>query len=150
MTIVRNNQQLALNDLFVAGTKTADHYRDAADFLGSLPPSQVLRGIASERDKLVQRLEQAVRASEDLPSVPDEDRESVEKLFHRVHASLSDDQIKDILQQRLDAEEEFARIVTDIREAGWMENEPELLADVDQHIQSAKMKLRELMGNYPV
>lgn len=145
MNLFRNPQQLALNDILVAVRASADQYRDAADFVESRGASEELRRIANERDALVRRLEQAVRLAGDLPSVPDEDRESVEKLFHRLHASLSKDEIRDIMRQRLDTEYELARIVSAIRESGSVDDYLGLIEDVQRHVQVVITQLEQLL-----
>lgn len=146
MTLIRNKQQLALHDLLVATRKTADHYRDAADFLGFIPASDELRRVASERERLIERLERAVRQAGDLPSLPDEDRESVEKFLHHVHANLSSDEVQDILRQRLDAEREFAHLLGSVEDA---ENvggdDPRLLGDIEDHVHSVTARLERLL-----
>lgn len=148
MSLLRNDQQVALNDLLVESEKSADHYRDSADFLGSLPPSLELNRIAGEREQLSQELSEAVRASGDFPSVPDEDLESVEKLFHRVHASLSHDEMRDVLQLRLDAEEEFARQIEDARQHGLTAGHETLIGELQQHVQSSIARLRGMLQDF--
>lgn len=145
MNLIRNKQQTVLHDLLVATRKSVDHYRDAADFLGALRAGNELRSIANERDRLVEGLEQAVKESGDLPSVPDEDRESVEKLFHRVHASLSSDEVQDVLQQRLDAEQAFARELAAIHDTGSVGKDAGLLAAMEEHVQFVIKRLNELL-----
>jgi hypothetical protein len=150
MSIFRSDQQVALNDLLVESEKTADHYRDSADFLEGLEVSEALRNIADQRDRLAERLREAIRSHGDLPSAPDEDRESVEKLFHRVHASLSQDEIRDILQQRLDGEKHFETIIQKDREAGWMKGIEDVVDDIQQHVESTKRQVQNLLQSYPL
>jgi uncharacterized protein (TIGR02284 family) len=142
MSIFRSDQQVALNDLLVASEKTADHYRDSADFLDGLEVSEGLRSIADERDALAQRLRDAIQSSGDLPSAPDEDRESVEQLFHRVHASLSHDEIRDVLQQRLEGEEHFESLLRDAREAGWTRGSEGLVREIETHIAATRQRVQ--------
>lgn len=146
MNLIRNPQQLALNDLLVAIRASADHYRDAAAFVESWTASEDLGRIAGERDALVQRLEEAVRSAGDLPSVPDEDRESVEKLFHRLHASLSRDEIHDIMRQRLDAERQLAGLVSAIRESESVGDYRGLIDDIQQHVQAVSKHVEHLLS----
>jgi hypothetical protein len=148
MSLLRSEQQLVLNDVLVAFEKSVDHYRDAANFLSLVPPGETLRRIARERDRLVQRLIQAVHAAGDLPSVPDEDRESVEKLYHRLHAGLSRDEVKDVLQQRLEAERALGDTVAEARGAGWADNQAALLGDLERHVQAATARLQDLLQSH--
>ncbi|MCW8193810.1 hypothetical protein F6455_03290 [Proteobacteria bacterium 005FR1] len=150
MSIFRTDQQVALNDLLVESEKTADHYRDSADFLEGLEVSAKLRAIADERDRLVQRLRQAIQSIGDLPKAPDEDRESVEKLFHRMHASMSRDEIRDILQQRLDGEDHFEAVIQRARDAGWTKGIEDVVAEIQQHVDATRSQVQSLCESYPL
>ncbi len=146
MNLIRNPQQLALNDMVVAMRASADHYRDAADFVESRAASEELGRIAGERDALVQRLKEAVRSAGDLPSVPDEDRESVEKFFHRLHASLSKDEVHDIMRQRLDAERELEHLASAIGESGSAGDYLGLMDDIQRHVQLVIRRVEHLLN----
>lgn len=149
MSIFRSDQQVALHDLLVTSEKSADHYRDSADFLAGLNVSEKLKTIADERDELAQHLTQAIQSLGDLPSAPDEDRESVEKLFHRVHASLSQDEIRDILRQRLDGEAHFEYLIRSAREAGWTKGIEDVVGEIEAHVEATKHKVQTLLDSYP-
>ena len=117
MNIIRTELQVALHDLHVAVQESADHYRDSAEFLDDEPVSQLLVEIADEREQLAQKFEQAIRATDDLPAAPDADRETGEQLIHRLRSLFSSDQTEDVLNQRLEAEDALAQMLTDAREA---------------------------------
>lgn len=144
MNLIRDDQQLGLNDLLVAIQKSSDHYRDAASYLESSYPSSELWQIARERDQIASQLRRAIRELGDLPSAPDEDRESVEKLFHRVHASLSENEIQDLLDQRLDAEREFMANLERIRREEWAQEKSLLLSELGEHTRATITRLEEL------
>lgn len=101
MSILRNDTQVALNNLHVALMKSADHYRSAAEFLSDQPVSQLFESLANERDRLAKEAEEAIRESHDLPTIPDADRETVEQLVQRLKASFAADEVSDVLAQRL-------------------------------------------------
>ncbi|MGQ9424459.1 hypothetical protein ACXYTJ_00745 [Gilvimarinus sp. F26214L] len=144
MSIIRSEQEAALNDLLVSSEKSVDHYQDAAEYLRGHKPSGILRAIAGERQTLVEDLQDAVRATGDLPSAPDEDRESVEKLLHRVHASLSEDEIQDLVRQRMEGEGELLERLSVLRRSGW-ENST-LMGRFDAHLRSVRERLQDLLA----
>lgn len=148
MSIFRSDEQVALNDLLMASEKTADHYRDSADFLHGLEVSKEMRSIADERDALAQRLREAIRSSGDLPSAPDEDRESVEKLYQRVHASFSHDEIRDVIQHRLEAEVHFEHIIWEARSAGWTRGIEDLVNEIEGHVAVTRKKVQRMFEAY--
>jgi len=144
MSIIRNDRQVALNDLLVAVEKSADHYQASADSLQDHAPavSRQLRELAGRRERLADVIKREIQASGDLPSAPDEDRESVEQLFQRVHASLAPDQILDVLRQRLDAEDALADLLSRIRDSEVGEGMDELLQKASAQVRSAQTQLR--------
>ena len=104
MNLLRTDKEVALNDLLVASRETVDHYQDAVEYLNDDHITPVLRMIMQERQGFIQRIEQAIRALGDLPSVPDPDRETGEMLLHHVTAALSSDTATQILEQRINAQ----------------------------------------------
>lgn len=144
MSIIRNDRQVALNDLLVAVEKTADHYRASADSLQdhAAAVATQLRELAQRREQLSDLIKREIQASGDLPSAPDEDRESVEQLFQRVHASLAPDQILDVLRQRLDAEDELDSLLARIGDGNWGEGMDELLQEASAQVRNAQTQLR--------
>lgn len=119
MNIFRTDGQVALNSLLVAAMETLDHYRDAVELV---EPNigQLFGDIAKQRRALIHRLKDAVRASGDLPAVPDPDKEAGEMLLHRVAALIKSNYTADILEQRITGEKKLADIIAEAQttEAG--------------------------------
>lgn len=132
MSIIRNDTQVALNDLHVALQRSSDHYLDAAKFLQDEHASELCRRLAAEREQLISAVEQAVRESGELPSVPDKDRETGEELLERLESLFSADQTREVLQKRLDTERELRALL----------DEPEM-AVLDEHYAELKERCRK-------
>lgn len=147
MNLIRNERQAALNDLLVAVEKSSDHYRDAVNYLKSSYPSNELRQIARQRDQMALRIEQAIRQADDLPSAPDEDRETFEKLLHRMHASISEDEILDLLQQRLAAEQDFLAMIDQSRQGDWAEQERGMLDELERQARDTAVRVSQLIDD---
>lgn len=144
MNLLRTDQQVAFNDLLIACRKSADHYRDAMDIIDSPAAKAALQPIAQERTEFVERLDRAVRALEDLPSGPDPDKESLEKIYHRLRAALSGNDEREVLEQRLAAEQQLSELVDAAREADPDARHHALLGDLEAHIETVSARLRAL------
>jgi primase-polymerase (primpol)-like protein len=116
MGILRSAQQVALQGLYRLAQESVDHYRDSAEFVEDTTLTQLFTRIADQRESLANSVAQAIRDTDDLPAAPDADRETGEQLIHRLHAWFTADQTRDVLQQRLQAEEELATALTQSRD----------------------------------
>ena len=137
MSLLRTDKEVALNDLLVASRETIDHYQDAVEYLDDDHVTPVLRMLMQERQGFTERIEQAIRALGDLPSVPDPDRETGEMLLHHVTAALSSDTATQILEQRLKAERRLLELVQACRAVGLDDEHGQLLREMEQQIHTA-------------
>ncbi|WP_237055846.1 hypothetical protein [Microbulbifer sediminum] len=107
MALIRDDVQVALNDLHVALKHSADHYRYAAEFLSDESAASHCQAIAGERDQLAGLVADAIRAAGDLPAVPDSEREVGEQLLQRLESMFSADQAREVMAQRRDADRDL-------------------------------------------
>ena len=112
MNFFRTDDQAALNSLLKAARETLDHYRDAIELVEE-NYAQLFRNIAQQRRNFIQRLENAVRASGDLPTMPDPDKEAGEMLIHHVAALLKSNYAANLMQQRIDGEKNLADLAAE-------------------------------------
>lgn len=115
MGILRSEQQVALQQLYRLVQESIDHYQDSAEFVEDSNAAQLFTRIASEREPLAEQLAQAIRDTGDLPAAPDADKETGEQLLHRLRAWFTADQTRDVVEQRLQAEAELARVLADTK-----------------------------------
>lgn len=141
MSLIRTDEEVALNDLLVASRESVDHYRDAGDFLEDKKFTDVLRAIASQREPFIARFEQVIRAIGELPSVPDPDKETGAMLMHHAGALLSKDYSLDVVEQRLTAEEHLTVLTNNARSVGI---DAKLLEDFSTHLAQVNQQLRDL------
>lgn len=113
MSILRSEQQVALQQLYRLAQESIDHYQDSAEFVDDADAAGLFTRIANERKPLVEQLAQVIRDTGDLPAAPDADRETGEQLLHRLHAWFTADQTRDVIEQRLEAETELAQVLAD-------------------------------------
>ena len=142
MGILRSEQQVALQELYRLAQESADHYRDSADFVDDASTTRLFKHIADEREELAQQLAQAIRGTGDLPAAPDADREAGEQLIHRLHAWFTADQTRDVLQQRLSAEQELAQVLRDNRNATTSDIYQALHQSFTSHVEQTRQSLQ--------
>lgn len=146
MSLIRTDEEVALNDLLVASRESVDHYRDAADFLEGKQFTDVLRAIASQRELFIARFEQAIRVLGELPSVPDPDKETGTMLIHHAAALLSKNYSLDVIEQRLTAEEHLTSLTDDARRFGI---DAVLLDDFSTHLAQVNQQLQTFLAKSP-
>lgn len=146
MTILRTDKQVALQDLLNAVIESIDLYRDAANFLDHDGICELLNKIADKRESLVRPLESAIRASGDLPSTPDEDKETGKKWINQVFASLSSDSVNEVLQSRLNSEDELSQVLKQCQKLGLDDACGELLMFFSTEIGWAKCALQSALN----
>lgn len=144
MNLLRTDKEVALNDLLVASRETADHYQDALEYLDDHPITPALRDIMQERLSVIERIEQAIRALGDLPSMPDPDRETGEMLLHHVTAALSSDSATEILEQRIKAERHLLALLQACNDVGLDNDQPQLLQEMAQQVHRVINRLEQL------
>jgi hypothetical protein len=150
MNFFRTDDQAALNTLLVTTRETLDHYRDAIELVDA-NLAQLFRDISRERRGFVYRLEEAVRASGTLPSVPDPDKEAAEMLLHHVAALIKSHYARDILEQRIEGEKKLAELIiaAQVITAGSAELDSpptDLLNDFSQHISDTIRLLQSMQA----
>ncbi len=153
MTIFKTNKQVALQDLLVAVSESVDLYRDAAEFLENelLENTAIctaLNAIAHEREYFIMPLEQLIRATGDLPASPDEDKETGRKWLSHLFASLSEDSARDIVNSRLEFEQQVQDILNQCRELGLEDEFGELLMSLSVNISWTKDQLQILLEKH--
>ncbi|MDO3386319.1 hypothetical protein QWI17_10760 [Gilvimarinus sp. SDUM040013] len=141
MSVLRNDVQVALNDLHVALLESADHYRYAAEFVTCELASELFKTLAEARDLLASEAEEAIRARGDLPSVPDPDRETGEQLLQRLEAFFSADEAADVMAQGLEREAEFEQLLNAPQMQVIDKNYPSMRRACLQSIDVAREKL---------
>ncbi len=146
MNLIRTDQQVALNDLLVATEKSADLLRDAAQFLDGSQMEHELEQLAERRDMVTRDLQQAIRALDDMPSAPDPDAESTEKLLHRISAIFSGEKSRETtIRQRLATEDQLSTLLTQVQGRELGEEFDPLLYELKESIREVTLHLQQLL-----
>jgi uncharacterized protein (TIGR02284 family) len=131
--LLRNDQQLALNQVETLCTESADHYAAAAETADDPALSHLFGEIARERRRFAAELADHVRALDDLPKQPDPDWETVDDLITGIKAFFSGDQRDTLIDERKKHERELAEAA----EAGLQQDLPG----------ATKSQLRQLLSH---
>lgn len=146
MNLIRTDQQVALNDLLVATEKSADLLRDAAQFLSGSQMEHELEQLAERRDMVTRDLRQAIRALDDIPSAPDPDAESTEKLLHRISAIFAGEKSRETtIRQRLATEEQLGTLLAEVQGRELGEEFDPLLYELKESIREVTLHLQQLL-----
>ena len=148
MNLILSDKQVALNALYVAIRKSADHSRDLARFIDDAKLTTALGEIAVQREILSQNVRAVIHTLGDLPAEPDPDRETLEQLAHKIRALVSSDQQVKILEQCLGAEQEVARRAADARKLGLDDTCATMIDDVENQVRIVTRRLQTLMDEY--
>jgi hypothetical protein len=109
----RDEQEVALNDVFSLCLEIADHCEDASARLrerSDAPLAQLLDQVAAQRRAQAARLRRLLRARDELPDEPDPDREAVHRAVAWVKAVVADDEERTLLEMRLEQEQRLAEL----------------------------------------
>jgi hypothetical protein len=145
MSILRNEYQVALQDLHALLQESADHYRDSARFVDDGRAARLFHEIADDREAFAARVADVIRGTGDLPAAPDADRETGEQLIHRLRAWFSPDQMRDVIGQRLEAEVELASWLVEQRGKSHNDGHQELLGALEQQTGEIRTRLEQAL-----
>lgn len=147
MNIFRTDSQVALNTLLVAAMETLDHYRDAVEMVET-NFGHIFGDIGKLRRELIHRLKDAVRASGDLPAVPDPDKEAGEMLLHRIAAMIKSSYAVDILEQRIEGEKKLADLIVEAQTTDAGAQYAILLDEFARHVSETISQLQALHSKF--
>jgi rubrerythrin len=106
--LLRNEQQLALNQVETLCFATADHFATAAANSDDTALSPLFNELARQRREFAAELAEHIRALDDLPQQPDPDRETVDNLITSIKAFFSEDQRDTLIDERKKLELDLA------------------------------------------
>ena len=149
MSIFRTSKQVAFTELLVAVEETVDDYSDFAKVLGDSPIATVFSEFAQQRQSLIDRLETEMRLLDDLPSPPNEDKEDVGKLVHRIRAAFSRDALHPALQEMLEDEQRTLGLARRCEKEELNQAEQKIIADLMKQIETTISRLSEIAAGLP-
>jgi len=110
--MIRDERAVILDDILVLCEEAADQYEDGRN---RIDRDEWLSGLfarlARERHEMAMEVEQHIRRFGDLPSEPDADDETVERLLSRLKSALTDDVRLALLDERINTEKELVFLI---------------------------------------
>lgn len=146
MSILRSEHQVALQELFGLIQESIDHYEDAAEFVDDSAAKNIFQSIAAERQPLAGQVAQAIRATDDLPAAPNADKEAGQQLLQHLHSLLTGDQTRDVIEQRLKAEQALEDALATLRQTDTDASFQALLQKFDALIAQARQQLQQALS----
>jgi uncharacterized protein (TIGR02284 family) len=142
--LLRNEAQMALNQVESLVVESADNYETAAGKTDQAPLSQLLTELAQERRQLASELAAHIRALDDLPQHPDPDREAVGNLFTSIKTFFSDNSSDVVIDERIRFENELAKAVQEAKQQALPQVTKNFLESVSSNIESARLRLEQI------
>jgi uncharacterized protein (TIGR02284 family) len=139
--LLRNQQQLALNEVESLCFESADHYAAAAGKTTDPELSQLFTELEQQRRQFAAELADHIRAIDDLPKQPDPDMEAVDHLLSSVKALLSSDDRGTLIEERAQFEHKFADAVKAALQEDLTEDAEALLGRILAHLEEAMLRL---------
>jgi uncharacterized protein (TIGR02284 family) len=147
--LLRNNQQLALNDVETLLVEAADHYAASEKKLKNPELSELFSRLSGQRSTLAAELADHIRAMDDLPQTPDPDMETVGGLLTSVKALFSTDEQSALVDERVQFERKIADAARGALQEDLPQNAKELLTRIVEDAEGAVATLEGMRANGP-
>lgn len=145
--LLRNEQQLALNEVETLCMEAADHYAAAAERTADAGLAQLFAELARQRRALAADLGVHIRALDDLPKHPDPDMETVGDLLSGIKALFSGDERKTLIEDRAQFELKVAQAVQSALQQSLSDDAKAVLARIQSHVESARHRLAAALAD---
>lgn len=141
--LLRNEQQLALNQVETLCIETADRYAAAAGNTDDEALSRLFGELSRQRREFAIQLAEHIRALDDLPQQPDPDREAVGELLTSIKAFFSGDPRDTLIDESKKLELDLAQAAKTGLQQPFSEETKILLQRLLSHVDTALHQLDE-------
>ncbi len=146
MSLLREKNLVALDNVVVSALKNADHYEEEAARLGG-ELAGYFKELANRRREAAEDLGTILRRAGDMPKEPDRDRESFEEALSRLKAFVASNEEAALLRDRLKSEKELAETVNKALTFQVPDESRPVLRELEAEIGKTLVKLRQLMDS---
>jgi hypothetical protein len=143
---LRDQKEVALNDLLRACLRACEHYRLAMDVVEEKALVDTLDHMKDTHNSLCRRIERFIREFGYLPDTLDPDRQTVRKLTKRAQAFLSGDEQKIMLNHAARLENDIQTRFEAVLNMHWPKPRALFLRKLQKEALSAKDRIDELRG----
>lgn len=109
--MLRNERQIALNEIVVACKEAADIYEACAERVHEPDFASMLRETATERRAALPDLESWLKSIGDLPREPDEDAETAREFLTSIKSALASDERQPVVEDCEEAEQSLEQAI---------------------------------------
>jgi hypothetical protein len=102
--MLREDGDVALNEVLVACRQVADHCRQAAELVDRAGLQEIFRRLAHGRHSDADRVEDLVRRYGWLPEEPRRDKQDIARLITRTRAAVANDEEDPLMEKARDLE----------------------------------------------
>lgn len=141
--LLRDDKEMAINDVEMLCVEAADHYAAAAGKVQDAAAATLFSELALQHRQFAAALARHIRASGDLPQQPDPDREAVVDVLTGLKGLLRGDLRSTLLDDRMHGEETIAAAVRTALPQDVGADLRALLQQVLAHTESARHRLDE-------
>lgn len=145
--ILREENQVALNDVVELALKIGDHYENGANLAENPDLNSLFQALAARRRQTSEQLANILRQSGELPGEPDRDEKTLEEIIIRLQTFLATDKDTELLEERLEGETELLEAVERALAFKQPEKAVTLLDEFRRHIDETRTKLRKLQDS---
>lgn len=146
--MIRDDRQVALNELYAACVEAGDHYREAASLSDLSGDRALFREIARDRLAMAADVERLIRATGDMPKLPDADRSAIEEAVTAVHAWISQDRTDRLRSESAEVDRRVVEAAGRALElAGTAENVPVLARVREEAGETVRRLLKKRQEN---
>lgn len=139
--ILRDDLDVAVNDLLIALREAADAYATAAAIAAETPWSAFFTKARDDLEVMAARVEKDHRAAGYLPKQPDPEQALVRDAATHLKAALAAEAIPPLLEERRQGEQQIAALAEQVIE---LAAPNDLLSTARQAIERSKKRLRQL------
>lgn len=139
--LLRDEREMALNDVETLCVEAADHYASAAGRVQDAALAALFEELALQHRQFAAALAQHIRAGGDLPQQPDPDRETMADAFTSIKGLLRGDLRSTLIDDRARSEDAVAAAVRAALAQDVDDALRALLHEVLAHTEAAKDRL---------
>jgi hypothetical protein len=109
--LIRDNEQILLNEIHVLCMEAADHYEAATSKDGVADMNRVFSEAAEEHRGFAAKLAGYIRLNDDQPKLPDPDRETLALFLTSIKGRLANNERQVLLQDQVNIEQKLSETV---------------------------------------
>lgn len=139
--LLRNDAQVALNEVEELCIEAADHFANSAKRSDDAVLSDVFKSLARSHSEIALEIAEELRHMDDLPKMPDPDREAAVEVLSAVKQFFSGDARATMLEEHIIAETRLIDAVNTALKTPKPANVEKLLVKVQALAEAAKQRL---------